>query len=202
MLTFSYEAAPGRPRLLKLSCWRAKVRNLIETIRPLHVRKHYHPDLYPPSCFDDDLCLKPPILLWLGTLFLCRGLELPAVIGIGHVASVNTDAMSVMRGLWRADDLLPALLAAPVLYALVRRVPAASRLVRRLWAHGRELLALSAGADLALSVLSLRGFTDLGDQGPLMIGACIADLYFLLYVVAARRCRDTFADFPPPAASA
>jgi hypothetical protein len=26
----------------------------------------------------------------------------------------------------------------------------------------------------------------------------VVDVYFLLYVVLARRIRDTFADFPPP----
>jgi hypothetical protein len=166
------------------------------------VRKHYHPDAYPPSCFDNADCLKPPLLLWIGALFLSRGIVLPAVIGVGHVANVNADAMAVMRGLWRADDLIPALLAAPVVYALVRRVPTASRLVRWLWAHGRELLALSAAVDLTRSILLLKGLADFGDQTPLTIGACIADLYFLLYVLAARRCRDTFSDFPPPAESA
>jgi hypothetical protein len=29
------------------------------------------------------------------------------------------------------------------------------------------------------------------------LSACAADAYFLLYVLLARRIRDTFADFPP-----
>lgn len=157
----------------------------------------YNPDSYPASSYDDDFCLKPPFLLWLAVLYLSRGTVLPILVGFGHFAGVNVDAMTLMRGLWRADELLPALLALPVIYALCRRVPAASRPVRWIWSHGRTLLALSAGADIVLAVVSLMSLADL-EQAPATVCACVADAYFLVYFLAARRIRDTFSDFPAP----
>jgi hypothetical protein len=165
------------------------------------MHERYDPDSYPESCFDDDFCLKPPVLLWAAVLFLSRGAALPIVFGLGRFAGVNADALGVLHALWRSDALIPAAFAAPVLYSLVRRLPSASRPVRWIWAHGRALLVLSVLADLALAALSIRGFSELGDALP-AICAGIADAYFLLYLLAARRIRDTFTDFPPPLQSA
>jgi hypothetical protein len=155
-------------------------------------------DRYHPSLYDDDYCLKPPSLLWLALVFLSRGVLLPILAGFGHYAHVNTDAMSLMRGLWRPDSLFPALFAVPVLYSLMRRSPRATRPVRWIWRHGRALLAGAAASDIALALYSLKPYNDLGDEALMTLGACVVDAYFLLYVVLARRIRDTFADFPPP----
>jgi hypothetical protein len=59
------------------------------------------------------------------------------------------------------------------------------------------LLALSAGLDVALSVVQLTT-SQLGDPPVIALGAALADLYFLAYILIARRVRDTFSDFPPP----
>ena len=48
------------------------------------MRHSYNPHSYSPSNYDDEMCLKPPLLLWLAVLFLCRAIMLPVVIGIGH----------------------------------------------------------------------------------------------------------------------
>jgi hypothetical protein len=153
---------------------------------------------YPQSLYDDDFCLKPPSLLWLMLAFLSRGALLPLLAGLGHYANVNTDAMALMRGLWRPDQLVPALLAVPVLYSLIRRTPRAAPPVRWIWRHGRLLLAAAAASDIALAFYSLKPYDDFGDEAFVTFGACAADVYFLLYLGFARRIRDTFADFPPP----
>ena len=155
-------------------------------------RGRYHQSLY-----DDDYCLKPPTLLWLALAFLSRGALLPILAGLGHYARVNTDAVALMRGLWRPDQLFPALFAVPVLYSLIRRTPRAARPVRWIWRQGRMLLAVAAASDIALALYSLKPFGDFDGETFLALGACSTDAYFLLYALFARRLRDAFADFPP-----
>jgi hypothetical protein len=161
------------------------------------MRTTYDPNSYPPSSFDDDFCLRPPLLLVIILLYLSRAAFLPIVTGIGHYAGVNEDAMRVLRASWQPATLLVSLPALPVLYALCRRLPSASQAVRRAWEHGRILIAISIAIDIVLNVRELIPFTGLDDQSLLPICGGVADLYFLIYVLAARRVRDTFCDFPP-----
>jgi hypothetical protein len=162
------------------------------------MRTRYDPNSYPPSSFDDDLCLKPPLLIWVVVLYLSRAILMPVIMGMGQWAGVNQDAMRLLRDFWRVDTLLPALLALPVLYALLRRSPAAPRTVRRIWERGRVLLGASLAVDIAISARDLIPFTGIDDQTLLPIASIVADVYFLIYVLAARRVRDTFSDFPLP----
>jgi hypothetical protein len=158
----------------------------------------HQPDSYPPSLYDDDDCLKPPYLLWLAALYLSRGVLLPLVAGLGHFARVETSAMTVMRGLWRTDQLIPAAFSAPVLYALVRRTPRASRVVRWVWRRGRTLLILSAAVDIVLALYAVRPYDELSNGLFAALATCAADAYIMLYVFTARRIRDAFAEFPQP----
>jgi hypothetical protein len=144
------------------------------------------------------MCLKPPWLLWLAVLFLCRAIMLPVVIGIGHVAGVNADAMTQLRDFWSADQLVPAVIAIPVLCALCWRSGSAPDFLRGVWARGRILLALSAAVDIALPLLSQLWQRQVTDQLVATLFGSGVDVYFLVYVLAARRVRDTFADFPAP----
>jgi hypothetical protein len=156
----------------------------------------HQPDSYHSSLYDDDYCLKPPYLLWLAALFLSRGVLLPLVAGLGHFARVEVNAMALMRELWRTNQLIPAAFSAPVLYALVRRTPRASRVVRWVWSHGRTFLILSATSDIALALCSVRPYGELSDGAFAALATCSADVYIVLYVLTARRIRDAFADFP------
>jgi hypothetical protein len=161
------------------------------------IYRHHDRGRYPQSLYNDDDCLKPQALLWVAVVFLSRGALLPLVAGIGHYAHVDSDAIASMRGLWRPDQLVPALFAVPVLYSLVRRTPRATQPVRWIWRNGRVLLALAAASDIALALYSLKPYADFGDAAFETLSAGAADAYFLLYVMLARRIRDTFADFPP-----
>ena len=157
------------------------------------------PRMYALTSYDDYMCLKPPVLLWVAVLFLSRAITLPFAMGIGQVAGVSADALSAMRGLWSGDlALVPSLIAVVLLYAFFRRVPSASRQVRWIWAHGVAFVAVSAGADLVLSMNSVIRSTEIGDQLLFSSLNAAADGYFLLYVFVARRVRDTFSEFPPP----
>jgi hypothetical protein len=158
----------------------------------------YSPHSYSASNYDDEMCLKPPLLLWFAVLFLCRAIMLPIVIGIGHVAGVNADAMTQLRDFWSADQLVPAVIAIPVLCALCWRSGSAPDLLRSVWARGRVLLALSAAVDLALPIVSQLVQRQITDQFIVTLFASGVDVYFLAYILAARRVRDTFLDFPAP----
>lgn len=144
------------------------------------------------------MCLKPPLLLWVAVLYLSRTITLPVGMAIGHFAGVDASAITVFRGLWSIDGLIPSLIAAVILYTLCRRVPTASALVRWIWARGRIFLAGSAFLDMALLLIALIRQGEIDDQSLLSLIAAVADLYFLVYILAARRVRHAFSEFPPP----
>src|SRR5208337_417447 len=162
------------------------------------MRHSYSPDAYGPSNYDDYLCLKPPLLLWVAVLYLSRAITLPVAMGIASFAGVNADAIALLRRLWSVEALAPSLIAAVILYALCRRIPTASGLLRWIWARGRVFLVVSAGIDLILSLSSPIRLREINDEVLLSLLSAAVDLYFLLYIFAARRVRDTFSEFPPP----
>ncbi len=162
------------------------------------MRHSYSPDAYGPSSYDDYLCLKPPLLLWVAVLYLSRAITLPVAMGIASFAGVNADAIALLRRLWTVESLAPSLIAAVILYALCRRVPTASGLLRWIWARGRVFLVVSAAIDLILSLSSPIRLREINDEVLLSVLSAAVDLYFLLYIFAARRVRDTFSEFPTP----
>jgi hypothetical protein len=154
------------------------------------------PHVYPSSDYDDQLCLKPPVLLWVAAVYLSRAFTLPTAMAIGSFAGVNSDAIGLFRDAWSADAVIPSAIAAVILYTLIRRVPGSSRAVRWIWAHGRGFLAVSALLDaIFLSISSLRGGT-INDQVLLALLPAVVDLYFLAYLLLSVRVRHTFAEFP------
>jgi DUF2919 family protein len=158
----------------------------------------YDPDLYPASSFDDDMCLKPPWLLWLAVIYLARAILLPVVIGIGHFAGVDEQAFVALRSVWSFEGMVPALMALPLLYALIRRGPAAGKVTRWIFAHGCGIVAVSAAVDAGLAAIRLAAPAHFGDESIVPIGSVLVDGYFFAYVLIARRVRDCFSDFPPP----
>jgi hypothetical protein len=161
--------------------------------------RHTHPtNAYPASHYDDQMCLKPPLFLWVAVFYLSRAITLPIAMALGHFAGVDDKAISLFRGIWSADALIPSAIAAVMLYALCRRVPTASRQVRWIWAHGRIVLAVSAVVDIALILTALIRQGEINDQSMWSMIAAAGDLYFLLYILIARRVRQAFSEFPPP----
>jgi hypothetical protein len=161
--------------------------------------RHSHPThTYPASHYDDQMCLKPPFLLWVAILYFSRAITLPIVMALGHFAGVNEKAITLFRGIWSADSLVPSAIAAVVLYALVRRIPTASPQVRWIWAHGRIALALSAVLDIGVLTIALIRRGDINDQSIWSVVAAGGDMYFLVYILAARKVRHVFSEFPAP----
>jgi hypothetical protein len=134
--------------------------------------------------------------LWVAVLYLSRAVTLPIVMAIGHFTGVDSRAISSFRDLWSLDALIPSLIAAVILYALCRRVPTAPRPVRWIWARGRILLIVAALLDIGLNLNSLIRQGVIGELSVLPPIAAALDLYFLLYIIAARRVRSVFAEFP------
>jgi hypothetical protein len=151
---------------------------------------------YPESCYDEQLCLKPPLLLWVAVLYLSRAVTLPIAMAIAHFSGVDARAIAVMRGYWSLEGLVPAAFAVAILYALLRRVPAASAPVRWVWARGRTFLAVAAILDIALLSIALVRHGEIDDSWLISGCAAVLDVYLLVYIIAARRVRDTFSEFP------
>ena len=154
---------------------------------------------YTASHYDDHFCLKPPLLLWVAVLYLSRAITLPILMAIGHFAGVDSSAIAAFRGLWSIDGLAPSVIAAVILYTLCRRVPSARRPVRWIWAHGQLFLAVAAILDIILLSIALFRHGEINDQSPLWsLVAALGDLYFLVYILVARRVRHAFLEFPAP----
>jgi len=158
----------------------------------------YPAHTYRESYYDDQMCLKPPLPLWAAVFYLSRAITLPIAMALGHFAGVDEKAITLFRGFWSADALFPSAIAAVMLYAFVRRVPAASPQVRWIWAHGRIVLAVSAVIDIALLLIALIRRGEINDQSIWSLVAVAGDLYFLIYILAARRVRHVFLEFPAP----
>jgi hypothetical protein len=151
---------------------------------------------YSLSDYDKHFCLKPPVPLWAALFFLSRAVTLPFLLGIGGFAGIDQNTRALFNGLLDWPTMIPSAIAAAVVIALVRRHPSASRPIRWIWSHGRVLLAVAAVLDMVLSILTspLRH----GELSVLPFVTVLIDLYLLAYILAARRVRDVFADFPQP----
>ncbi len=151
-----------------------------------------------PQDYTADGMLRVGWLLWLILAFLARHwilLVLGAVssfVGVRSTPSAGATS-DLLSGPWFLLASLPAL---ALLAAALRRRPAAGRLVRGLWRHGRWLLTTSALADFALLVGL--GHGQLARLNELHIIGGLLDLYILVYLLRSRRLALRFADFPSP----
>jgi len=157
---------------------------------------------YSPSRYDEYLCLKPPLMLWIALVYLSRAITLPLLVTVSSLGGGTSDTTQFIRGLFSLSTLFPSFIAATVLYALIRRSPSGSAFARWIWARGRALLTVSAVLDFVLSLAGsplLHG--DVTEPVALSLLTAAFDLYFLVYILASKRARDTFADFPAPDAT-
>ena len=60
------------------------------------------------------------------------------------------------------------------------------------------MLIVAAILDCAISVAASGIIGDVTDLNAGLLLAAVFDVYFLVYILATRRVRDVFADFPPP----
>lgn len=154
-------------------------------------------NIYLPDDYDEHLCLKPPLGFWLCLLFLLR----PFVVFLASVSN-STDRFGMLNFIypdhrWAMIHAAAALPALALVLTYTRRAPAASQFFRRLWRHGRALLATSALLNLAFlgaaPIMLQQKFTAI-------IGLqWVLSFVVLYYVLRSRRIVDCFAEFPPPA---
>ncbi|HUN71586.1 MAG TPA: DUF2919 family protein [Steroidobacteraceae bacterium] len=156
------------------------------------------PLAYSLSSYDDNFCLKPPALLWLAAAYLSRAVVLIVGADIASVTRLGANVATLLRGAVSIYALVPSVIAAPVLFALVARAPGSPKPVRWVYAQGRTILAVAAVLDCA-AALAASGIANL-DVVELSAGflvTAVFDIYFLVYILATRRVRDAFASFPP-----
>jgi len=149
---------------------------------------------YAPERYDDHLCLKVPVTLWLCLLFLVRHLLL---LGITFLPTTGEE-ITVLRELIRPEYLLADLIALPVLIAGFRRRPQSPRWMPRLWRLGRGLLLASAGLYLLLLgaylLTSARPLTATLNEASLI--SLLLNLAIIAYLLRSPLLRDLFAQWP------
>ena len=163
--------------------------------------KSYDLKRYEAWAFDDYYCLKPPAVLTVAIIYLCRSFLLLAIYMLASVKGSTGDMGLLLQAGDHPSSLaitgVPALL---VLFALMRRGPSGGRFPRWIWKHGRIFLACSALLEIGMAVLYLTTLT-VGETPSLTVAFLFLDLYILGYVLFSRRVKDTFSDFPPTAAA-
>jgi hypothetical protein len=149
---------------------------------------------YAPERYDDHLCLKVPVTLWLCLVFLVRHLLL---LGITFLPTTGEE-ITVLRELIRPEYLLADLIALPVLIAGFRRRPQSPRWMQRLWRLGRGLLLASAGLYLMLLGANLwasaRPLTATLNEASLI--SLLLNLAIIAYLLRSPLLRDLFAQWP------
>ncbi|WP_462321883.1 DUF2919 family protein [Halochromatium sp.] len=149
---------------------------------------------YQPERYDDHLCLRVPVTLWLCLVFLVRHLLL---LGITFLPTTGEE-ITVLRELIRPEYLLADLLALPVLLVGVRRRPRSPRWMPQLWRIGRGLLLASAALYLLLFgahlIASTRPLTTTLNEATLITG--LLNLAIIAYLIRSPLLRDLFAQWP------
>lgn len=163
--------------------------------------KSYDLNKYNSWFYDDDFCLKPPVLLTAATVYLCRSFLIMLLIVAASVRGRTGGGMETFLpgGDHPMSVGLTAIPAMLVLYARMRRIPRAGNVVRWIWKHGRLLLASSAAMEIAASAFLL--YTNVGqarDSDMMRMAFLFLDVYILLYVLISKHVKDVFSDFPPP----
>ena len=140
-------------------------------------------------------CLKPPLSLWLCTIFMLRHWCLLVLVAIS--GSRSAENVHWAYGLVS----LPGLLAeAPVwllVVAWMRRIPEAGAWARGLWARGREILTGAAALDIAWTAWYLSNQPD-WNPWPERAVLCLAIIEVLMVVGIWRSAlyRQLFQEFP------
>ena len=163
--------------------------------------KSYDFNKYDSWYYDDDFCLKPPVLLTAAMVYLCRSFLIMMLILAATTRGRTSGGMEAFLpgGEHPMSIGLTAIPAMLVLYARVRRSHKAGDFVRRIWKRGRLLLGLSAALEIATGAFLL--YSSVGearDADLLRVAFLMLDVYILLYMVFSKHVRDVFSDFPPP----
>lgn len=149
---------------------------------------------YAPERYDDHLCLRVPVTLWLCLVFLVRHLLL---LGITFLPTTGQE-ITVLRELIRPEYLLADLIALPVLVLGFRRRPRSPHWMPKLWRIGLRLLLASAGLYLLLLCAHLlalaRPLTATLNEATLI--SVLINLAIIAYLIRSPLLRDLFTQWP------
>ena len=151
---------------------------------------------YDARCYDLDMRLKIPFLLWLIIIYGIRhGTFVAMTANVISLGLMPYSWMEMQSNYYLIACDVPALL---VLIAAIYREPESWQLIRWIWQHGRALLLLSYLAGAA-------GFSYLHQSQLTMpanpdfiaaLGGLLPDLYFIGYLLGSGLTRDLFNEFP------
>ena len=149
---------------------------------------------YPFNAYDNNLCLKPSLGMWLVMLFFLR----PYVI-IAMSLSNKADRLGGIKMFGLGESLIYSAIAALpamlIIYAWIKRQPEAGAFVRWIWAHGRILLA-GSGLFTILYIVLLQVFIKSIKLSFIEAVPVLVCPIILYYLYKSERVKDTFADFP------
>jgi hypothetical protein len=145
--------------------------------------------------------LRVPALVWVSLALLARYWVLLAVVAVSMRR--NSESMLLLGHDGLSYPLMameiPAFIVA---LAAARRVPQAGRAMRFLWRHGRELMALTATANLVWtgSVLLDSGYWSLWPE-LFLASCCLLDIAIVSSMYTNPVSRQLFREFPSPPAT-
>lgn len=148
---------------------------------------------YPAFAYDENLCIKVSISLWLAIVFLLR----PYAVMLLSLANMS-DHTQLIYLLYENDTtfVLGAMAALPAMVLFIawtKRRPDSGGTIRWIWHHGRAFLTMSAVLNLIIVVISAFW----AGRGPRFadVTQAILTVYIILYLYRSERVRDTFLDF-------
>ena len=157
-------------------------------------------NIYDPSAYDKNLCLKPSFGLYLTLVFGIKDFLLIILPALASFKSKST-SLDYLADLVQPEMFLADLMVILVWLALLNRDPNAKVLWRNVWSKGRLLLILAFSLHAAVllgeqlyainQVVNWQRALDIK-----LVYMLIINLIFLGNLLTSQRIKDTFADWP------
>ena len=157
-------------------------------------------NIYDPSAYDKNLCLKPSFGLYLTLVFGIKDFLLIILPALASFKSKSTN-LDYLADLVQPEMFLADLMVILVWLALLNRDPNAKVLWRNVWSKGRLLLILAFSLHAAVllgeqlyainQVVNWQRALDIK-----LVYMLIINLIFLGNLLTSQRIKDTFADWP------
>jgi len=152
---------------------------------------------YPESAYDEYLCIKPTILMWIIIAFIFR----PFIVLIASVVN-KADRVGILNTFYpdRSAAFFGAMASIPAIFLFIawfKKQPGASTMTRRLWHHGRALLVSSLLLNMLILLwhefMRASSLQNMSGSAMIQLGFCLLSLYYLF---RSRQLADAFSNFP------
>jgi len=157
-------------------------------------------NIYDPSAYDKNLCLKPSFGLYLTLVFGIKDFLLIILPALASFKSKSTN-LDYLADLVQPEMFLADLVVIVVWLALLNRNPYAKVVWRNIWHKGRLILIVAFGIHAAMLLVeqlyAFNGVTNWQRGLDLkLIYLLVINLIFLANLLTSKRIKDTFADWP------